>query len=115
MNVSSIVVKTMPDFMADVKKGLLECGVCELHYEDERGICIVVIEGENVDEELAKLRVIQAVPHVVSAEMMFSYAEDEIAQNMEQLKNGDVIPKMLKEELPAQAVKYGGDVRNFVE
>ncbi|NPA73759.1 MAG: chaperone NapD, partial [Epsilonproteobacteria bacterium] len=65
MNISSIVVQTLPKYLDEVVNSLKECEVCDYHFHDEKGRIIVTIEGEDVSEELKKLRVIEGLPHVI--------------------------------------------------
>ena len=69
MNVSSIVVQTVPQYIEEVVKSLKNCDVCDYHMHDELGRIIITIEGQGVQEELKKLKVIEAIPHVMSADM----------------------------------------------
>jgi len=112
MNVSSIVVQTLPKFLDGVVKALKECEVCDYHMHDEKGRVIVTIEGKDVSEELQKLRVIEAIPHIAAADMQMAYSEDEINENMERLENADVVPTMLNDDtIDAKDIVYGGDLK----
>ena len=113
MNISSIVVQTLPKYLDGVVKDLKECDACDYHLHDEKGRVIITIEGENVSEELKKLRVIEAIPHVISADMQMAYSEDELNEHMQVLDNSDVVPKILDEEDvdPSQIV-YRGDLKH---
>lgn len=111
MNISSIVVQTRPEFLDEVVKALKECEVCEYHLHDDKGRVIVTIEGAGVEEELKKLRVIEAIPHVVAADMQMAYSEDELDEHIEVLSNSDAVPKMLNEDIPADKIVYSGDLK----
>ena len=111
MNISSIVVQTVPKFLDEVVENLKACEVCDYHMHDEKGRIIITIEGEGVKEELEKLHVIEAIPHVIAADMQMAYSEDELDENMEILNNSDVIPKMLNEDIAASDIVYNGDLR----
>lgn len=115
MNISSIVVQTLPENVEAVVKSLEKIETCDVHFQDPSGKIIVTIEGESVDDEIRLLKSIQTVPHIIAADMMYSYSEEELEQNMEQLKGGSVVPKMLDEEVAVTDIKYGGDVNNFVD
>ncbi len=114
MNISSIVVKTIPKYIDDVVKSLKECEACDYHFHDEKGNIIITIEGEDVSEELEKLRVIEAIPHVVTADMQMSYSEEELDKHMQVLENADAVPKVLQGDTtkidPAKVV-YNGDLK----
>jgi nitrate reductase NapD len=112
MNISSIVVQTVPKFLDEVVNSLKECEVCDYHLHDEKGRIIITIEGEGVEEELKKLRVIEAIPHVISADMQMAYSEDELDNHMEVLANADAVPKMLNDDnLDPNKIMYRGDLK----
>jgi nitrate reductase NapD len=112
MNVSSIVVQTLPKFLDEVVQALKDCEVCDYHMHDEKGRVIITIEGEDVSEELKKLRVIENIPHVAAADMQMAYSEDEINENMERLENADVVPTMLNDDtMDVKDIVYGGDLK----
>ena len=56
MNISSIVVQTLPKNLEEVVKALKASGVCDYSMHDELGRIIVTIEGDGVQEELKKQR-----------------------------------------------------------
>jgi nitrate reductase NapD len=88
------------------------CPVCDYHLHDEQGRIIITIEGESVKEELEKLRVIEAIPHVISADMQMAYSEDELNAHMEVLENADVVPKMLNDDtIDVDKIIYRGDLK----
>jgi len=58
MNISSIVVQTLPKNLDSVLEAIKNCDVCDYHVHDEKGRIIITIEGIDVSEELTKLRVI---------------------------------------------------------
>jgi len=112
MNISSIVVQTLPKYLDEVIENLKKSGVCDYHFHDEKGRIIVTIEGEGVKEELEKLRVIEAIPHIIAADMQMAYSEDELDEHMQILENADVVPRVLQEEdVDVDKVVYHGDLR----
>ncbi|NVJ52226.1 MAG: chaperone NapD [Campylobacteraceae bacterium] len=111
MNISSIVVQTRPEYLDEVVEALKKCKVCEYHLHDEIGRVIVTIEGNGVQEELEKLRVIEAIPHIISADMQMAYSEDELDEHMDVLNEADVVPKMLNEDIPVDQIVYRGDLK----
>jgi len=112
MNISSIVVQTVPKFLDAVVESLKACEVCDYHLHDEKGRIIITIEGKDVSEELEKLRVIEAIPHVISADMQMAYSEDELDANMKVINNADAVPKILNDEdVELERVTYHGDLK----
>ena len=112
MNISSIVVQTLPKYLNEVVESLKNCDVCDYHMHDELGRIIITIEGAGVSEELKKLKVIEAIPHVMSADMQMAYSEEELSSHLEVLANSDAVPKMLNDKniLPEDIV-YNGDLK----
>lgn len=112
MNVSSIVVQTVPQYLEEVVQSLKDCEVCDYHMHDEKGRIIITIEGAGVSEELEKLRVIEDIPHVVAADMQMAYSEDELDAHMEVIANGDAVPKILNDDsVRASDIIYNGDLK----
>lgn len=97
MNVSSILVKTAPEYRDGVIDRINSLDLCEVHFSDESGRIIATIEGETIGKEMEKLELIQGIPHVLSADLMYSYSEGELAEAMEQIRKGkDPVPERLK-------------------
>ncbi|MBW6488119.1 chaperone NapD [Sulfurimonas sp.] len=112
MNISSIVVKTVPKYLEEVVQSLKDCGACDYHMHDELGRVIITIEGEGVAEELEKLRIIEAIPHVITADMQMAYSEDELDAHMEVIANGDAVPKILNDDrVDFTNMTYNGDLK----
>ena len=112
MNISSIVVQTLPKYLEEVVESLKNCDVCDYHMHDELGRIIITIEGNGVQEELKKLKVIEAIPHVMSADMQMAYSEEELSSHMEILENADLVPKVLNDDtVDASNIVYNGDLK----
>jgi len=112
MNISSIVVQTLPKHLDEVIENLKKSGVCDYHLHDEKGRIIVTIEGENVAAELEKLKVIEAIDHVIAADMQMAYSEDELDEHINVLNNRDAVPKILNEDnVDVDNVVYNGDMK----
>lgn len=112
MNISSIVVQTTPKFLDEVVENLKNCEACDYHLHDEKGRIIVTIEGEDVSEELGKLKVIEAIPHVIAADMQMAYSEDELDANIKVINETDAVPNLLKnEDVEIERVIYHGDLK----
>ncbi|QKF74032.1 periplasmic nitrate reductase assembly protein [Aliarcobacter faecis] len=112
MNISSIVVQTLPKYLDSVIENLKKSGVCDYHMHDEKGRIIITIEGENVEEELKKLKVIEAIPYIGSADMQMSYSEEELASHMQVLENSDAVPKVLNDkDVRVEDIVYHGDLK----
>jgi nitrate reductase NapD len=80
MNISSVVVRSAPENLGAVLESLRASGLCEVHFHDDSGKIIVTLEGDNIGEEMAKMRDIMNLPHVLSATLAYSYSEDETGE-----------------------------------
>ena len=98
MNVSSVVVRTLPEHVPAVLAGLGRIERCEVHVHDGQGRIIVTIEGVDTESEMATLNRIQKVPQVVSAELVFSYSEQELSEAVQNIeRTADAVPERLKD------------------
>jgi len=112
MNISSVVVQTVPKFLDKVVESLKNSDACDYHMHDEKGRIIITLEGVDVSEELKKMKVIEMIPHVISAEMQMAYSEDELEANMKKLENSDLVPKMLNDDdINPRDIIYHGDLK----
>ncbi|NWF65904.1 MAG: chaperone NapD [Campylobacterales bacterium] len=113
MNVSGILVKCLPQYVDELAVSLDSSGLCEVYLKDESGKIIVVIEGEDIGEEMGKLKKVMLIPHVISADMVYSYNEDELSQAKESFEIiNKRVPEILKKEcVDASEIVYGGDLK----
>lgn len=77
MNISSLVIKTLPENVEKLLAIIGESDLCELHLHDEKGRIIVTVEGEESEAEMDKFKQIQDLPYVVSVDMVYNYVGDE--------------------------------------
>ncbi len=113
MNISSIVVQVKPENMDSVLEVLQNASFCDYHFHDKKlGKIIVTVEGESVDDEIRNLKIVQSLEHVISAEMMMSYSEDELDREIKKLEAQDPVPAMLNDDsIRAEDIVYHGDLR----
>ena len=112
MNISSVVVQTVPKFLDEVVTSLKNSDACDYHMHDEKGRIIITLEGADISEELKKMKVIEMIPHVISAEMQMAYSEDELDANMERMNNADLVPKVLNDnDVKLKDIVYRGDLK----
>ncbi len=99
MNISGVVVRTKPEHFKGVLKILEDTDFCDVHFHDKKDRVIVTIEGNSVDEEMHKMKQIQCIANVLSAELVYSYSEDELekAKNLFE-KQVDPVPNILKND-----------------
>lgn len=113
MNISSIVIQARNEYIEGLVEKLKECDFCDYHFHDASiGKIIVTVEGEGIEEEMAKVRKIEALEHVVSAEMMMAYSEDELDQERDKLVKSDVVPEILQNDnVKVEDIVYHGDLK----
>lgn len=77
MNVSSIVVRVAPSGLAGCVKQLAELPGVEVQFTDaDQGRIVLTQESGTTDEQEAGLRRIQALPGLLSAELVCHYFGD---------------------------------------
>lgn len=113
MNVSSIVVQARADYIDELIEVFKNCDFCDYHFHDSSiGKIIVTVEGAGVDEEIKNLKKIQQTPHVISADMMMAYSEDELDQERDKLDGMNPVPEMLNDDaVKAEDIVYHGDLK----
>jgi len=112
MNISSVIVKTKPEHYDAVWLNLQESNLCDVHFGDkEKGIIIITIEGESVEEEIAKVTTIEDMPYVISANMHMSYNEEELDKLRENIDMNKTIEELNKEK-KAEEINYYGSLKN---
>jgi nitrate reductase NapD len=111
MNISSIIVKTKPENYDAVWLNLKESKICDVHFgEKEKGIIIITIEGECVEEEISKLNKIEQMPMIISADMHMSYCEEELEQLKEHIDMNSTVEE-LNTDKKAEEIKYFGSLK----
>ena len=111
MNISSIIVKTLPQNYDAVWLNLQESEICEIHFGDkEKGIIIITIEGECVEEEIQKLQTIEEMPFIISADMHMSYCEEELDKMKEDIDMNETV-KELNTPKKAEEIQYFGSLK----
>ncbi len=111
MNISSIIVKARSENIDDVKKSLEESGICDIHFVDsEKGVIIVTIEGKNVEEEIQKVRILEALPKVISADMHMSYCEEELEEMMKDIDTNNSLQE-INANKPIEEINYFGSLK----
>ena len=114
MNVSSIVVQALPKYIDGLIEDFKNSEFCDYHLHDkETGKIIVTVEGKDVGEEIEKLVKIQEMPHVMAADMMMTYQEDSLDEEIKTLNEQDLVPSMLNDDdLDVKDIVYHGDLKN---
>jgi nitrate reductase NapD len=111
MNISSIIVKTLPKNFDEVMQHLKDSNICDIHFnEKEKGIIIVTIEGKNVEEEIEKVRMLEALPKVISADMHMSYCEDELEEMKKDIDFNKAVED-INSDKPIEEINYFGSLK----
>jgi nitrate reductase NapD len=111
MNISSIVIRVLPEFCETLVGVLKSSKVCDYFVHDDTKI-IVTIEGVDISEEIGKLKMIQKMEHVLAADMMYSYSEDELEKEKDKIeKSGDVNQWLNDSSENAGLIRYAGDLK----
>ena len=78
MMISAVLVVTRPEHQADMRAALEDHDWAEVHHvEAESGRLIATIEATDTDEATARILELRELPHVILAEMVEHYVEDE--------------------------------------
>jgi len=112
VNISSIVIQCSPKYVESLVAELKKGEICEYQIHDAKGRIIVILEEEGVENEVAKLTKLQGLPHVISADMVFAYSEDELEKERSKLEKVDDIPEWMNDpDATFKDIKYGGDLK----
>ncbi len=77
MNISALYVTTSADFLQETQNKINSLIWAEVYFSDEKGRMIVIVEGENTEIEISRLKEIKELPGVYSAELSYHYFEEE--------------------------------------
>lgn len=112
MNISSIVIQCTPEYVEGLVVELKKGDIGEYQIHDELGRIIVILEEDGVEGEVVKLKQLQALPHVLSADMVFSYSEDELEAERDKLEKMDSIPEWMNNpDATFNDINYNGDLK----
>ena len=64
---------------------------------------------------MSKLKKIQAIPHVICADMMMAYSEEELDSERAKLESMDAVPAILNDEsVKLEDLVYRGDLKKKI-
>ena len=69
MTVSGIVIACRPEHIAETTEVVNGFPWAEVHHTDPGGRLVVIVEGEDVDESMDRLKELQRLPRVLMAEL----------------------------------------------
>ncbi len=111
MNISSIVVKVKEERFLNVLEILDSSDYCEVHFH-EKGKIVVTIEGDTTDEEIKRLKKIEALEGVLAAEMVYAYSEHELDSERSRIEVSESVPEWLNDEnIKAHEIQYKGNIK----
>ena len=111
MNISSIIIKTTVGKTDLVIKELQDTALCEVHLHEDNKI-VGLIEAESISDEIAIVKKISKISNVISAEMAFSYCEDELDSIRNNITLSKDFPDWLNDDtIKAEQIKYQGDLK----
>ncbi|GHS88716.1 hypothetical protein FACS189487_07560 [Campylobacterota bacterium] len=111
MNVSSIVIRALPEHIEAVIAEIEKIDGVDYHFKDDRGIIIATIEVENVSDEVRILALIEKTEFVASASMNYAYAEEELEAEKEMIAaQMGKVPEVLNNKVKADKIRYNGSV-----
>ncbi len=112
MNISSVIIKTRSTYFNKIVEILTNSNLCEVHASENQKI-VITLEGKNTEEEINKLKQIEKMEGVVSAEMVYAYSEDELEKERNKIEQATQVPEWLNNEnIKAEQIKYKGDLRS---
>ncbi|MBV5278418.1 MAG: chaperone NapD [Campylobacteraceae bacterium] len=116
MNISSIVIQAKSCHIDEIVEICKNSDFCDYHFHDKAiGKIVVTVEGDGIDEEMQKMKKIEKIPHVICADMMMAYSEDELDIEREKLNTSPVVPQMLNDEnINLKDIVYRGDLKKKI-
>ena len=107
MNLSGIIVITTPEHLPAVCEALNKLdGVEVFHTDAAKGRIVIVQEADKVSDEIAGLKRIKKLPHIIMAEMVHHYVGDSnddapvesIPEDLDAMTGfGDAVPAYLND------------------
>ena len=113
LNLSSIIISTLPENTMALIEDFRTSKICEYHLHDKHGRIIVTIEEASIADEVIKLKQLQEHPLILDAVMHFSYSESELESAKDELKASENnIPDWLNNpNAKLKDIKYRGDLK----
>ncbi|PAF48225.1 hypothetical protein BKH41_05795 [Helicobacter sp. 12S02232-10] len=110
MNISSIIVKVDLNHWEKVISDLRLLDGVEVHICDkESTIIILTITAEDVGKEIARLKDIEQIQGVLSANMHYSYSEEEF-----KILSAQEVSKNIEKSEDAKEIRYKGSVSSWL-
>ncbi len=114
MNISSVIIKTSSAQFQNIIDTLSSSNLCEVHASENQKI-VITLEGKDTEEEVNKLKQIEKMEGVISAEMVYAYSEDELEKERNKIEQATQVPEWLNDNnIKAEQIKYKGDLRSKI-
>ena len=111
MNISSLIVMVSEGDAERVVNEIKSISGCDVPIS-ENNILIVSIEGENIESETEKMKKIESIDGVISAKLVYAYAEDELEAEKQKIEMSEDFPEWLNEEnMNARDIPYSGRLK----
>ncbi len=111
MNISSLIVMVAEEAEENVINEIKSIGGCDVPIS-ENNILIVSIEGENIESESGKMKQIESINGVISAKLVYAYAEDELEAEKQKIEMSEDFPEWLnKENIDVKDIPYSGRLK----
>lgn len=109
MNISSVIVKIDKESIEEIVQNIAKIEFVEIGLiSKENSVIIIAIECERVEQELKILKLIEQTKGVISASMHYSYIEDELTTDIQNLNNYTFNESSIKKV-------YSGDVNSTID
>lgn len=76
MNISSVIVQTRPERLADVRAALAALPGVELHAESPEGKLVITLEDDSTRTAADRYVDLNNIPGVLSAAMVYQFSDD---------------------------------------
>lgn len=105
-NLSSVLIVAKKEYMSELELKIAKIPCCSVELCEEDKM-VVVIESANLDEELKAFKELESLPHIISANMVFSYQD--LDEDMQKAINSGAV-EVLKKDEKAEDVRYFGNI-----
>ncbi|MCR2039316.1 chaperone NapD [Campylobacter helveticus] len=106
MNLSSVLIVAKEDKIDSLAEAIAQIELCSVELR-EKDKLIVVIESDDLDSELKAYKKLEALPNLISINMVFSYQD--LDEDIQKAINSGAIESIEKNE-KAENITYNGSV-----
>ncbi len=106
MNLSSVLIVAKEDKIDSLAEAIAQIELCSVELR-EKDKLIVVIESDDLDSELKAYKKLEALPNLISINMVFSYQD--LDEDIQKTINSGAIESIEKNE-KAENITYNGSV-----